>query len=106
MGARMGAPDDALARAAPLPAMPGMAGDTPAGWLATGQALERVRLAAAGTGLQAGALTPPVRVAGLRMQLQGPCRTHGAPQILPRQGAPDGRPDRAPRRPLGDVLPG
>ena len=106
LGGRVGAHDGELARTAPLLAVLGTTGDEEADWLAAGQALERVLLAAAMAGLQASYLNQPVQVAELRTRLAALCRPGGAPQTVLRLGYPTSDAPEAPRRPLPEVFAG
>jgi hypothetical protein len=79
--------------------------DRPRDWLAGGQALLRVLLAASATGLAGSQLNQPIEVPALRQQLRDELRLTGWPQVLLRLGYPNGPvPPQAPRRPVPDVL--
>lgn len=104
MGNGVGAKDHQLADESPILAVLGTADDTRADWLAAGQALQRVLLAAHVHGLQASYLNQPIQVAALRPKLQNLLSQSGAPQILLRIGYPEKDIPAAPRRPLEDVL--
>lgn len=103
MGGGVGAKDRELAEASPLLAVLGADGDRPRDWLTTGQALERVLLAACRRGLQASYLNQPIQVASLRPRLQE-LAGRGFPQILLRIGHPSDTAPAAPRRPVEDVI--
>jgi hypothetical protein len=104
MGGGVAAKDRELADASPLLAVIGTDGDTPADWLAAGQALQRALLTAAAAGLQASYLNQPIQVTALRPRLAELCRTAGSPQLLLRFGYPEEDLPAAPRRPLADLL--
>ena len=76
--------------------------DTPADWLAAGQALERVLLTAATRGLQASYINQPIEGDALRGELAG-LIGGGAPQVVFRMGFP-ARHEGTPRRHMQDVL--
>ncbi len=103
MGGGVGAKDRELAEASPVLAVLGVDGDRPRDWLITGQALERVLLAACRRGLQASYLNQPVQVAALRPRLQA-LAGRGFPQILLRMGYPSATVPSAPRRSLDDII--
>jgi hypothetical protein len=95
--------DHELAEEAPLLAVLGTAGDTPAEWLAAGQALARVLLTATANGVACAFLNQPVQVAALRPRLAQVVGVPGYPQLLLRMGyASDVHP--SPRRPVRDVV--
>ncbi|NNF58390.1 MAG: nitroreductase [Rhodothermaceae bacterium] len=77
-------------------------GDTPADWLAAGQALERVLLTAAARDLQASYVNQPVEEATLREKLMA-LVGNGFPQVVFRIGFPV-RHEGTPRRHVQDVL--
>jgi hypothetical protein len=104
LGARQGRADAALATGAPVLAALTTPGDTPADWLAAGQALGRVLLEAAATGLQASYLNQPIQVAALRPRLAALLPGDGVPQLLLRLGHPAADLDPAPRRPVEEVV--
>lgn len=104
MGKKIGAKDRQLADKSPVLAVIGAAGDSVADWLAAGQALERILLAAHSQGLQASYLNQPIQVASLRPKLENILNQNGFPQILLRLGYPEEVIDAAPRRPLDEVI--
>lgn len=73
-------------------------------WLAAGQALERLLLSATRQGLAASYLNQPIEVASLRERLRKSMDTDAVPQLLLRIGYGPKLVERAPRRPLSDVL--
>jgi Nitroreductase family len=60
--------------------------DRPAEWLATGQALERILLTLAQSGVTASYLNQPIEVESLRKRLAQLCGVAGTPQLLLRVG--------------------
>jgi hypothetical protein len=103
VGRGQAAEHEALVRGSPVLAVFTTPGDTPADWLAAGQALARVLLRAEVEGVSASFLNQPIEVPELRDQLQILIGGHGVPQLLIRLGY--GRTVRAtPRRPVTDVL--
>jgi nitroreductase len=79
--------------------------DRPTDWLAGGQALMRVLLAATAQGLASSQLNQPVEFPALRQQLRDELRLPGWPQVVLRLGYPAGPlPPPTPRRPAADVL--
>jgi|SRR6266496_652144 nitroreductase len=89
----------------PVVAVVTTASDTPEDWLAGGQALMRVLLAASGERLASSQLNQPIEVAALRHQLRDELRLTSWPQIVLRLGYPAGPlPPPTPRRPPADVL--
>jgi hypothetical protein len=97
LGARVARRDMRLAERAPLLAVLQTDADSPEDWLAAGQALERVLLRAAATGLQASFLNQPVQVAELRPRLRAATSDARQPQLVLRFGYP-GKPVPAPPR--------
>jgi nitroreductase len=104
MGNRVGAKDKQHADKSPVLAVIGSSGDNVVDWIAAGQALEKILLAAQSQGLQASYLNQPIQVASLRPRLQSLLNQKGFPQILLRLGYPEEVIDVAPRRPLDDVI--
>jgi nitroreductase len=99
----LAAKDRASAAAAPLLAALETPADTPAAWLAAGQALARVLLRAGAQGVGASFLNGPITIPELRTQLRGLLGGEGFPQLLLRLGyGPEGPP--TPRREVGEVL--
>jgi nitroreductase len=105
MGDRQAVKDAHLAASAPAVLLLTTPGDTPADWLAAGQAVGTLLLTAAAAGLAASFLNQPVETPELRAslgELLDP--SGGRPQLMLRLGYPE-TPDRpTPRRPLADVL--
>jgi len=104
MGNGVGAKDKQLADASPVLAVLGTTGDNVGDWLAAGQALARVLLAAHSNGLQASYLNQPIQVASLRPKLQDCMANPGYPQCLLRLGFPENEIEAAPRRRLDEVV--
>ncbi|RDU99362.1 Acg family FMN-binding oxidoreductase [Trinickia dinghuensis] len=73
-------------------------------WLAAGQALERLLLSATRHGLTASYLNQPIEIAPLRERLRASAGLNAIPQLLLRIGYGPQIAERAPRRPLSDVL--
>jgi len=104
LGDGVAARDSDLADHSPLLAILGSEGDSPANWLATGQALHHLLLLGVKAGLAASYLNQPIEVIHLRPRLQALAGQPGYPQILLRMGhaAMDHPP--SPRLPVDDVL--
>jgi nitroreductase len=97
------AKDHALTAEAPLLAVLDTPADTPAAWLAAGQAVARVLLRAGAQGVWASFLNGPITRPELRAQLRDLLGSAGCPQLLLRLGyGAEGPP--TPRRAVGDVL--
>lgn len=95
--------DHELALHAPLLAVLGTADDDPLAWLVGGQALARVLLEAAASGVSASYLNQPVELGELRPEVARAVGRAGWPQLVLRLGY--GRPVQpTPRRPLWQVL--
>lgn len=73
-------------------------------WLAAGEALERLLLHATNLGLSSSYLNQPIEVAPLRERLRAVTGMSTVPQLLLRIGYGPEVVERAPRRPLNDVL--
>ena len=94
-----------LVDGAPVVLALGTAGDTPADWFASGQALEAVLIRAASLGLSAAFLNQVLEVGELRERTAALLGLQGYPQMLIRLGFPEAPLHRAaPRRDLRDVL--
>jgi hypothetical protein len=78
--------------------------DTPADWLAAGQALQRVLLRACAMGLQASFLNHPVHLPELREQISRMVPGAGVPQLILRLGRPAAELAPVVRRPLDHVM--
>ncbi len=104
LGHGVAAKDRELAAGSPVLAVLWTAGDTPADWLAAGQALQRALLAGVQQGLQASHLNQPVQVPALRGRLQQLTGRAGCAQLLLRFGYPTRPLPAAPRRPPGDLI--
>jgi len=107
MGAEQAVKDRRKAVEAPLLAVLTTGGDTPAEWLAAGQAMEKVLLCACAAGLSASYLNQPLEVPALRPQLRGVLAQvlghQGCPQLVFRLGyGPEVPP--TPRRSVSEVL--
>ena len=103
MGGGQAAKDRQLAEGSPVLAVLGTEGDTPAYWLAAGQALAKVLLRAQAEGVSASFLNQPIEVSELRPQLRDVIGKTGFPQLLVRMGyGPEARP--TPRRTVEEVL--
>lgn len=95
--------DRAIALQAPTLGVLGTEGDTPAEWLAAGQALARVLLRARAEDVWASFLNQPVQVPTLRSRVCDVVGRSGYPQAVFRLGfGPEVHP--TPRRPLRDML--
>jgi hypothetical protein len=81
------------------------AGDSPADWVAAGQALQRLLLTAGLHGFAAALHSQPVEVAWLREQLRADFCDGACPQLVLRLGAVI-QTEQSVRRPPGDVLHG
>jgi hypothetical protein len=97
-GARVARRDRRRAERAPVLAVLETVGDAPEDWLAAGQALERVLLRAAASGLQASFLNQPVQVGELRPRLRVAAGGDGHPQLVLRLGYPGKPVPASPRR--------
>lgn len=105
LGEGRAAKDRELADHSPLLAVIATPHDTPADWLAAGQALSRVLLRGAANGVGASYLNQPVEVAELRSVLAAALGTVFVPQLVLRMGlVPPEVPRPTPRRPAADVL--
>lgn len=103
VGGGVAAMHQRLAEGSPVIACLSTSSDDPAGWLAAGQALERVLLVVTNAWFDASYLNQPIEVPSLRGALRDLTRCSGLPQILLRVGSGQA-PRRSPRRPLADVL--
>ena len=103
VGGGEAAKDRQLAEGSPVLAVLGTEGDTPADWLAAGQALANVLLRAQAEGVSASFLNQPIEVPELRPQLRDVIGRTGFSQLLLRMGyGPEVRP--TPRRTVEEVL--
>ncbi|TDC68564.1 hypothetical protein E1200_11210 [Actinomadura sp. GC306] len=80
------------------------AGDTPADWVRSGQALQRLLLRAAAHDLSAAYHTQALQVPDLREFVRAQFCGDAHPQLLLRLGVADGEPLTSVRRPVEDVL--
>lgn len=103
VGHGVAATHEALTRGSPLLAVLSTTVDDNESWLVTGQALERVLLVAAASGLSASYLNQPIEVPELRERLAQELGTARYPQLVLRLGRGLAVP-HSPRRPLTDVL--
>jgi nitroreductase len=78
--------------------------DTPADWLAAGQAMQHVLLQACTSGLQASFLNQPLHLPELRQQVRHLAPEAGVPQLLLRLGRPAEQLAPVVRRPVEQVL--
>lgn len=88
----------------PLLALLATAGDQRADWLAAGQSLERVLLAAVAEGLAASYLNGPTELPQLRRRLTTAFAGRGAAQVLLRLGYGQEPTPATPRRPVSELL--
>jgi hypothetical protein len=95
--------DQEFAVAAPVLAILGTTGDTPASWLHAGEALALLLLDLTAAGLSASFFNQPVEVPSLRAQLRTTLGLSGWPQMIFRIGYGHEVP-AAPRRVLADVV--
>ncbi len=103
LGGGVAAKDRDIAAHSPALLVFATPGDTPAHWLAAGEAHMAVFLAITAAGLTAAYLNQPVEVPDLRPRLLSAAGLSGVPQLLMRAGEAEAvRP--AVRRPLGEVL--
>lgn len=104
VGMAQAAKDQELVRHSPVLAVLTTDRDDRHGWLAAGQALQRVLLEATVAGLRASFLNQPIELPSMRARLRTHLQLAGHPQLLLRLGyGPPGEP--TPRRPLADVVP-
>ena len=102
---RQAAHDEKLATSAPALVLLTTTGDTPADWLAAGQALGTVLLRLTVQGLAASFLNQPIEVSELRTPLARlMTSTAGRPQLLLRIGYPTTTSRPTPRRTPEDVI--
>jgi hypothetical protein len=103
MGTGQAARDRDIALFSPILAVLGTPGDSPADWLAAGQALARVLLRARVEDVWASFLCQPVEIPELRQMITPIIRHPGSPQLILRMGfGVDVRP--TPRRPVEEVV--
>ncbi|MFG2248053.1 Acg family FMN-binding oxidoreductase [Spirillospora sp. NPDC048823] len=98
-------PDDGTARSG-LVVLLVSGGDTPAHWLKSGQALQRVLLRAAEHGLSAAYHTQALQIPDLRAFIRTQFCADADPQLLLRLGAVEGEGRSSVRRPVEEVLTG
>jgi nitroreductase len=103
VGKRTGHDDAMLITHAPLLLVLGTDNDDEVAWLDAGQALERILLTAAASGVQAGFANQPCQVTALRPVL-GTLIDRDNPQVVVRLGYPSHRPTHSARRDLAHVL--
>ena len=103
LGKGVAAKDADLAEHSPLLGVMGTAEDDAEHWLRAGQALQRVLLLAAGSGISASFMNQPIEVEGLRPRVASLVGRTGHPQVVFRMGyGPE--PPLMPRRGVGEVL--
>ena len=103
LGEKQAEKDRLLVESAPVVAVLGTGEDTPAAWLAAGQALARVLLRARVERVWASFQNQPIEVPGLRSQLPGLIGRAGFPQMILRLGyGPE--PEVTPRRGVEEVV--
>jgi nitroreductase len=103
LGERTARTDAIATETAPLLVVLGTDADDEASWLAAGQALQRLLLAGAVVGVQAGFSNQPCQVAELRPEL-AELVGRPNPQVVLRLGYPPEQPTPTVRRPLDEVL--
>ena len=103
MGSGQAAKDRELAEGSPMLAILGTEDDSPADWLAAGQALAWVLLRAQAEGVSASFLNQPIEVPELRPQLRDAVGRKGFPQLLLRMGY-GSEVEPTPRRTVEEVL--
>src|SRR5215208_4504425 len=102
-GKGQAAKDRQLAEGSPVLAVLGTEGDTPADWLAAGQALARILLRARAEGVWGSFLNQPIEVSELRPRVRERVGEAGFLQLLLRMGyGQEVRP--TPRRVIEEVL--
>jgi hypothetical protein len=102
-GKGQAAKDRQLAEGSPVLAVLGTEKDTPADWLAAGQALARILLLARAEGVWGSFLNQPLEVSELRPRVRETVGEAGFPQLLLRMGyGQEVRP--TPRRAIEEVL--
>jgi nitroreductase len=102
-GKGQAAKDRQLAEGSPVLAVLGTEGDTPADWLAAGQALARILLRSRAEGVWGSFLNQPIEVSELRPRVRETVGEAGFPQLLLRMGyGQEVRP--TPRRAMEEVL--
>jgi nitroreductase len=104
VGRRVAARDAALLLDAPAVAVLRTSQEDLPGWLAAGQALQRLLLVAAAQGVAAGFANGPCQDARCRGALQALLGGTGHPQIVLRLGYPSNAARPVPRRPLDELL--
>ncbi len=104
VGEGMVAIHEKLLAGSPLLLLIATGSDNREAWLAAGQALERLLLTATTLGLSASYLNQPIEIAPLRERLRKVAGLDAMPQLLLRIGYGSEVIERAPRRPLSDVL--
>jgi nitroreductase len=104
LGDRIAENDAGLLGAAPYAGVLATVGDTPADWLAAGQALQRLLLVAAAEEVLGGFLNAPCQVDEDRERLRDLLPGRPWPQLVLRLGHPASRPPGTPRRPVGEVV--
>lgn len=101
-GPRRAGHDQQLTFGSPILAAVVTPGDSTRDWLNAGQALGRILLQAAASGVMASFLNQPIEVAKLRRSLARAIGTAGVPQLVLRMGYPS-QSHGTPRRPVREV---
>jgi len=105
LGDRVGQLEEEMVEGAPVVLVLGTDSDEPPAWLASGQALEAVLLAATGMELEAAFLNQVLEVPALRAEVGALVGRTGYPQVVLRLGyASEPLRHPAPRRELDEVL--
>jgi nitroreductase len=104
LGDRIAEHDATLLGGAPYVGVITTDGDTPADWLAAGQALQRLLLVAAAEEVLGGFLSAPCQVDAVRAELRDLLPGRGWPQLVLRLGHPRNRPLGTARRPVDEVV--
>ena len=104
LGERIAQRDAGLLLGAPYVGVLSTAADTPADWLAAGQALQRILLVAAGREVLGGFVSAPCQVPAERDRLRDLLPGRPFPQLVLRLGFAVARPPGTPRRPVDDVV--
>lgn len=103
VGVAQGDKDTLLAWSAPVLAILQTEDDTRRDWLCAGQALSRILLRAAASGVQASFFNSPIEVAAMWPQLHQLLSTAGLPQMIFRLGYPSQETVSTPRRAVSEV---
>ena len=104
LGRRRATNDFVRVEQAPFAAVITTVGDTAEDWLVAGQAMQRVLLRAAASGLQAMFINQPLQVPELRLDASAAAGSSGIAQVAFLLGQPTALPPRTPRRPVTEVV--